>query len=93
MSNRKKYTIEFKEEASKLVLEQGYSLAEASRNLGVSQTNISRWVSQIKIPAKPKKIDAIENSDREELEALRKENKRLKMEREILKKAAAFFAN
>ena len=93
MTHRKKYTLEFKKEASKLVLEQGYSRAEVARNLGVSVTNINRWVGASNTSMQPKKMDFVLNSDRVELEQLRKENKRLKMEREILKKAAAFFAN
>jgi len=42
--NRKKYTNEFKEETVKLIIEQGYTQAEASRNLGISDTNINRWL-------------------------------------------------
>jgi transposase len=90
---RRDFTDEFKNDAVKLVIEQGYSCSEVGRRLGVNHTNISRWVRMHR--------DQLENStesgsvkDMEaEVKRLRKENKRLLMEREILKKAAAFFAN
>jgi transposase len=92
MSGKKrKHTAEFKQEAVKLVTEQGYSQTEAAKSLGVNSKNISRWICEFsKKAAVPKKL---KSAEQEELELLRKENKRLKLEREILKKAAAFFAN
>lgn len=86
----KKYTKEFKEEAVKLVVERGYTQAEAGRALGVDSKNISHW---IKAFAPDKSVGKQINPDQEEIKRLRKENERLIMEREILKKAAAFFAN
>lgn len=86
----RKYTIEFKEEAIKLVTEQGYSQAEAARRLGVNEKNLNRWVKENK---ETKPIKAKLTAEQEELKRLRKENDRLKMEKEILKKAAAFFAS
>jgi len=88
--SRRKYTQEFKKEAVKLVTEQGYSISEAGRNLGVNPCVLGRWKREIEemdsfAPDNPKAL-------KEELRRLRKENKNLKMEREILKKAAAFFA-
>ena len=92
-SRRQKYTREFKDQAVKLVVEQGYSHGAAAASLGVSGTNISRWViEREREPAGGKNKQSI-SSEQAELEQLRKENKRLRMEREILKKAAAFFAN
>ena len=89
---RRKFSDEFKEEAVKLVVEQGYSLAEAARNLGINANMLSRWKREIE-GAKDGEAQIGSNiSVQAELKRLRKENKRLKMEREILKKAAAFFA-
>ncbi len=90
---RRRYTKEFKEEAVKLVTEQGYRIAEAARNLGINENMLSRW--------KQEQLGQDENGDSSfdspaamgiEIRRLQKENKRLMMEREILKKAAAFFA-
>lgn len=86
-----KYPQEFKEEAVKLVKEQGYSQAEAGRRLGVSPKNINRWVLE-GIETKSPSQERL-SPEQEEIRRLRKENERLKMEKEILKKAAAFFAN
>ena len=80
---RRKYTKEFKEEAVRLISEEGYSYAEAGRNLGVNPNLLSRW---------KREFEGIEldlgsaAAMQAELKRLRKENKRLKMEREILKK-------
>jgi transposase len=95
MSNNKKrkYSKEFKAEAIKLVTEQGYSHSDAGKSLGISHVNISRWVSQLRGSSIKRETNVLPNAEQQELEMLRKENKRLKMEREILKKAAAFFAN
>jgi transposase len=96
MSNKRKYTQEFRQEAIKLMTEQGYSQAETSKRLGVPHANLSRWIKKLTgdnvTSVLSKKIE-IPSAEQKELEALRKENKRLKLEREILKKAAAFFAN
>lgn len=87
----RKYTREFKLEAVKLVTKQGYTQTEAAKSLGVSSKNLSRWIQENeKIASSPR---AKLSAEQEELQALRKEVKRLKLEREILKKAAAFFAN
>jgi transposase len=86
---RRSYTREFKEEAVKLISEQGYSYAEAGRNLGVNPNQLSRWKREIEEDnGDPSSAASLQS----ELKRLRKENKRLKLEREILKKAATFFA-
>lgn len=87
----RKYTIEFKQEAVKLVTKQGYTQSEAARSLGINSKNICRWVNEAKGTPLGKKKDFAEEQN--ELALLRKENHRLRLEREILKKAAAFFAN
>ena len=86
---RRNYTKEFKEEAVRLITEEGYSYAEAGRNLGVNPNLLSRWKLEFEgVEVDPGSAAAMQA----ELKRLRKENKRLKLEREILKKAAAFFA-
>ena len=88
--SRRKFTREFKLSAVKLVNEQGYSVPEAARSLGVSAENVRNWVE--KFSAQAGLAPSGEGAVQAELRRLRKENARLLMEREILKKAAAFFA-
>ena len=91
---RQTYTAEFKREAVRLVTEHGYGVAEAARNLGINTHMLRRWKHQYEAQAKgvfPGKGRL--SPEYTELYRLREENKRLRMEREILKKAAAFFAN
>ena len=91
---RRRFTQEFKDDAVSLVVEQGYSSAEVGRRLGVSDNNVNRWVRQYRDKHESSSTDGLTREQLEtELKRLRKENKRLEMEREILKKAAAFFAN
>ena len=93
MSQKRTYTKQFKIDAVKLVTEQGYNLSEAARNLGIDPSVLRRWKIRLETDgsdAFPGKGHMI--PEKEELARLRKENKRLRMEREILKKAAAFFA-
>ena len=89
---RKKYSSEFKEEAVKLITEQGYKITEAARNLGVNATMLGRWKREFE--GSGEDASGLQGSAamQAELSRLRKENKRLNMEREILKKATAFFA-
>jgi len=91
-SRRKKYTSEFKEEAVKLVTEQGYPISETARNLGINANMLGRWKKEILGEAEGSSGNGNAKALQSELTRLRKENKRLRMEREILKKAAAFFA-
>jgi transposase len=92
MNTKKKFTEEFRREAIKLVTEQGYSQSEAGKSLGVNGKNISRWLKDSQLKKYRSGIQT-KHEVNEELNRLRKENHRLKLEREILKKAAAFFAN
>ena len=90
---RPKYTKEFREDAVKLVTEQGYSSNEAGRRLGISQSNISRWVREYRRDQEDMADGGVTRKELEDkIRRLEKENRRLEMEREILKKAAAFFA-
>ncbi len=91
---RKHYSKQFKIDAVKLVTEQGYKVSEAARNLRIHHSSLRNWKKQLETDdnqAFPGKGHMI--PEKEELYRLRKENKRLRVEREILKKAAAFFAN
>lgn len=85
----KQYSKEFKEEAVALVREQGYSVPEAANSLGIASNILYRWKMQIEAQLENKLLS---EDEREELKRLRKENKNLRMEKEILKKASAFFA-
>jgi len=90
---RKKYSQEFKQDAVKLITEQGYRVSEASRNLGVNISILRRWVKAVeKDKDKAFRGNGRMTAEQEEISRLRQENKRLLMEREILKKATAFFA-
>jgi len=91
---RRKFTQEFKDDAVSLVIDQGYSCAEVARRLGVSDNNVNRWVREYRQRNEVESADGLSRDQMEaELKRLRKENKRPEMERDILKKAAAFFAN
>jgi transposase len=93
MAKRRSYSREFKVEAVKLVTEKGYSVAEAARSLGVHETLLRSWKQALNdqgdqaFPGQGH-LPPFE----EELRRLRAENQRLRQERDILKKAAAFFA-
>ena len=89
--SRRKYSREFKVSAAKLVSEQGYTVSEAAKSLGVDPNSIRGWIKQFTSTDGAGAVST-EGSLRAELQRLRKENKRLLMEREILKKATAFFA-
>ncbi|HEY8036147.1 MAG TPA: transposase [Methylobacter sp.] len=91
---RPKYTLEFKQDAAKLVNEKGYTHQQAADNLGVSLSAIGRWVRAEQGPAvaSSAKKKFLNLTDQDELTRLRKEVEQLRMEREILKKAAVFFA-
>lgn len=89
---RKRYDDEFKIGAAKLVLEQGYSASKAAENLGVDITSIRRWVREFGSPPTLPVSGATAEQLQRENTRLREENRRLLMEREILKKAATFFA-
>ena len=91
---RRKFTQEFKDDAVSLVIDQGYNCAEVARRLGVSDNNVNRWVREYRQRNEIESADGLSPEEmKAELKRLRKENKRLEMERDILKKAAAFFAN
>lgn len=92
---RKDYTQEFKDSAVKLVTEQGYKTSEAARNLGINVSVLGRWKRESEAGNESIVSGTTQRKDtvQAELVRLRKENHRLRLEREILKKAAAFFAS
>jgi transposase len=87
---RRKFTREFKVSAVRLVNEQGYSVPEAAKSLGIDPNCVRGWVG--KFSSETGLAPSGDGALQAELRKLRKENARLLMEREILKKAAAFFA-
>ena len=90
---RHTYTPDFKAQAVKLVTEQGYSVAEAARSLGISENLIRNWKQALHDQGEHAFPGQGNPSPfAEEVQRLRAENKRLLAERDILKKAAAFFA-
>ena len=92
--SRRRYTREFKLSAVKLVSERGYNIVDAAKSLGVNPSNVRGWVTQFSSQSSDDGgvVPSGEGALKAELRQLRKENARLLMEREILKKAAAFFA-
>ena len=87
---RRTHSDEFKREAVKLALGQQLSIAEAARNLGIHPNLLRSWKQQMESEGEDASLT---EDERMEMARLRVENKRLRMERDILKKAAAFFAN
>ena len=88
MTIRKKYPKEFKLDAISLVLEQGYGVTEAA-NLGIAQALLSRWIKEHKEQdSQAFRGNGKLTAEQLEIRRLQEENKRLKMEKEILKKAA-----
>ena len=93
MKTRKTYTKEFKQDAVRLVTEQGYNRSEAARNLGIDRGMLGRWIRELEDDGSEAfRGNGKLTSEQEELRRLREENRRLKLEREVLKKATAFFA-
>jgi len=89
---RRKYTDEFKAGAVRLVLDEGKTVGQVARDLDLTDSALRVWVERARADRGKGKPGALTTAEREELARLRKENRRLLMERDILKKAAAFFA-
>ncbi len=91
-STSRKFTPEYKAEAVQFVISSGQPVAEVARNLGIVEGTLGNWVAKARengeVTERP-----LELSERAELQRLRKENQQVKMERDFLKKAAAFFAS
>ena len=89
---RRKFSAEYKAETVRLVQRSGKSVGRMALELGIGEMSLRRWIAQAEVEAGRGPEGALKRSEREELVALRRENQRLRMEREILKKATAFFA-
>ncbi len=89
MGRTNKYPDEFRREAVELYRSSDRSRAEVAKSLGISDGSLAAWVKQAERDEQPGALDA---DERAELERLRKENRELKTDREILRKAAAYFA-
>ncbi len=89
---RRTFTTEQKEEAVRLVQASGRSVYQVALDLDLTETALRRWVQQAEIDSGQGAPGALTTEQLVELRELRRENKRLRMERDFLKKAAAFFA-
>ena len=87
---RRSFTKEFKAEAVELIRTSGKTLPQVCRDLDLSETAVRRWVEQAAIDAGQR--NGLTTAEREELARLRRENRILREEREVLRKATAFFA-
>ena len=88
---RRTFSREFKLSAVKLVQEQGYSVVQAAKNLGIDPASLRGWCMQFSLDDGQEPVQG-NGALQAELRRLREENQRLTMERDILKKATAFFA-
>lgn len=89
---RRKFSPEFKAEAVRLCAVGDRTVGQVAKDLDLTETALRDWVLRAKVDAGKSDTGALTTNEHEELQRLRRENKRLQMEREILKKAAAFFA-
>lgn len=93
MTTRNQYSKEFKLDAISLVLEQGYSRACAARSLELNANMLGRWIKEYQgDDGQAFRGNGKLSADQAEIRRLREENRRLKMEKDILKKATVFFA-
>ena len=88
---RRKFSAEFKAEAVQLVRESGKSVAEVARDLDLTKTSLRHWVTQAEIDSGRGRPGELTTNESEEFRRMRREIKTLRMERDILKKATAFF--
>jgi transposase-like protein len=89
---RRTFTPEFKAEAVRLTQVPGATVAQVAKDLDLTETALREWTKRSEVDAGKGPPGALTTAEREELTRLRRENKRLQMERDILKAAATFFA-
>ncbi len=92
MVTRRRFSREFKFEAVKLVNDRGVSVAQAARDLDVHENVLRKWVKELAADTQNGSGSGVTKPEQAEVVRLRKENAKLRMERDILKKAAAYFA-
>ncbi|TWH10369.1 transposase [Rhodococcus rhodochrous J45] len=90
---RKQYTPEYREQSARLVIETGRPIAHVAKEIGVGEQLLGKWVAQAKARSGGGDDRTLDVDERAELERLRRENSELRVDREFLKKAAAFFAS
>ncbi len=86
---RRSFTPEFKRDALAMVVDEGRTIADVARSLGIGETSLGNWVKQERIDRGERA--GLTTSERAELSELRRENARLRMERDLLKRATAFW--
>ncbi|MGH9206473.1 MAG: transposase [Acidimicrobiales bacterium] len=91
MATRRRFTQDYKDQAVSLHLDSGRSIAEVARSIGVHEMTLGKWVRKVKDSGRVQDKDLSE-TERVELERLRKDNAVLRMERDFAKKVAAWFA-
>ena len=89
---RRSFSDEFKAGAVSLVLDKGKSISQVAKDLDLTPSSLGKWVEQARADKGKSTRGTLTTDEKEELAKLRKENRELRLEREILKKAAAFFA-
>ena len=87
---RRKFSDEFKAETVELIRSSGRTIPEVSRDLDLTESSVRRWVHDAEV--EKGRRPGLKADELDELKRLRKENRLLRMERDLLKKAAAFFA-
>ena len=93
MTTRKKYSKEYKLDAVSLVLDQGYTVSEAAKSLEINRSVLQRWIKEFQSDdGQAFRGNGRLTPEQAEIRRLKEENRRLKMEKEILKKATVFFA-
>ncbi len=88
---RRKFSDEFKRDAVEIVRASGKPIAEVARELGIYDTTLGNWVNQDRVNRGER--EGLSSDERQELSELRRDNARLRMERELLKRAVAFWVN
>jgi len=92
MALRRKFSPEFKTEAVRLAIQTGVAVSSAARDLGINDSVLRRWMKETAIPQRVRQGVADTSELAKEVARLRKENAKLKMERDIIKKALGYFA-